>query len=151
MVDDAESTNEDGDIEVDVTDLVTSAKEMNTKTDDVIEKITNASSKIEDMINKVSNVEKNLEKMDSLVQQMQKLSKEVELMRPQTEEERRAALAKDSYPFSVTQDEYLEDMGPKTQTDLEGRPDKLSMMDNLVNDYNEVDIKHSFNNVGDKQ
>jgi len=162
LVDDAEgleepegdveaTTNDEGDIEIDVTELVNSTKEMNTKTDDVVSKITDTASKIESMISRVDGVEKSLNKMDSLIQQMQSLTKQVELMRPHTEEERRKVLAKDSYPFSVTQDEYLENMGPKTQTDLEGRPDKLSMMDNLVNDYNEVDIKHSFYNVEDKE
>jgi len=146
-----EPIEDEGDIEVDVTDLVNSTKEMNIKADDIVQKIVGTTTKIEDMINKVDGVEKSLQKMDSLVQQMQSLTKQVELMRPPTESERRKALAKDSYPFNVTQDDYAEGTGPKTQTDLEGRPDKLSMMDNLVNDYNETDIKHSFYNVEDKE
>ncbi len=154
MVDDTESTEEidsEGDIEVDVTDLVNSTKEMGTKTDDIVRKMTDAESKISAVSDKINNVERSLSKMDLLVQQMAKLANQVELMRPQTEKERREVLAKDSYPFSVTQDEYLEDMGPRTQTDLESKPDKLTMMDNLVNDYNETDIKHSFYNVEDKE
>lgn len=146
-----DETPEKGDIEVDVTDLVNSNKEMNAKTDDIVRKMTDTESKMASVSDKISDVEKSLSKMDLLIQQMVKLANQVELMRPQTEKERREALAKDSYPFSVTQDEYVEGMGPMTQTDLESKPDKLTMMDNLVNDYNETDIKHSFYNVEDKE
>lgn len=134
----------EGDVEVDVTELVNSTKEMAAKADDIVQKIASSSEKIEAIINKVNSVEQNLQKMDSLVQQMDALTKQVELMRPPTEEERRKVLAKDSYPFNVTQDEYMAGEGIKTQTDLEKRPDKMSMMDNLMNNYNETDIKNSF-------
>ena len=141
----------EGDVEVDVTELVNSTKEMAAKADDIVQKIANSSEKIEAIINKVNSVEQNLQKMDSLVQQMNALAKQVELMRPPTEEERRKVLAKDSYPFSVTQDEYMSGNAPKTQTDLENRPDKLSMMDNLMNNYNEADIKNSFYNSNNNE
>ena len=147
--DDLETTEtpapeEGGDIEVDVTELVNSTKEMAAKSEDIIQKIANSNQKIEDIINKVGRVEQNLEKMESLVQKMDAMAKQIELMRPPTEEERRKALAKDSYPFNVTQDEYLSGSGVKTQTDLETRPDKLSMMDSLMANYNEMDIRNSF-------
>jgi hypothetical protein len=146
-IDGLDTQAEDGDVEVDVTDLVNSTKEMAAKADDIVQKIANSSEKIEAIINKVNSVEQNLQKMDSLVQQMDALTKQVELMRPPTEEERRKVLAKDSYPFNVTQDEYMAGSGVKTQTDLEKRPDKMSMMDNLMNNYNETDIKNSFYSV----
>lgn len=141
----------EGDTEVDVTDLVNTSKELAGKTDSIMQKIVDSSSKIEAIINKVSGVEQGLQKMDSVIQQMNALTKQVELMRPPTEEERRKALAKDSYPFSVTQDEYMGGNAPKTQTDLENRPDKLSMMDSLMNNYNEMDIKNSFYNSNNNE
>ncbi len=134
----------EGDVEVDVTELVNSTKEMAAKADDIVQKIASSSEKIEAIINKVNGVEQNLQKMDALVQQMDALAKQVELMRPPTEEERRKVLAKDSYPFSVTQDEYMSGDGVKTQTDLEKKSDKMSMMDSLMNNYNETDVKNSF-------
>ena len=143
-IDGLDTQAEDGDIEVDVTDLVNSTKEMAAKSEDIIQKIANSNQKIEDIINKVGRVEQNLEKMEALVQKMDAMAKQVELMRPPTEEERRKALAKDSYPFNVTQDEYLSGSSVKTQTDLETRPDKLSMMDSLMANYNEMDIRNSF-------
>jgi hypothetical protein len=141
----------EGDTEIDVTDLVNTSKELAGKTDSIMQKIVDSSSKIEAIINKVSGVEQGLQKMDSVIQQMNALTKQVELMRPPTEEERRKALAKDSYPFSVTQDEYMGGNSAKTQTDLENRPDKLSMMDNLMNNYNEMDIKNSFYNSNNNE
>jgi hypothetical protein len=141
----------EGDTEVDVTDLVNTSKELAGKTDSIIQKISDSSNKIESIIAKVNGVEQGLQKMDSVIQQMNALTKQVELMRPPTEEERRKALAKDSYPFSVTQDEYMGGNAPKTQTDLENRPDKLSMMDSLMNNYNETDIKNSFYNSNNNE
>jgi len=141
----------EGDTEIDVTDLVNTSKDLSGKTDNIIQKIADASNKIESIIAKVNGVEQGLQKMDSVIQQMNALTKQVELMRPPTEEERRKALAKDSYPFSVTQDEYMGGNAPKTQTDLENRPDKLSMMDSLMNNYNETDIRNSFYNANNNE
>ena len=134
----------EGDTEIDVTELVNTSKELGAKTEDILQKITGTTDRINDVIAKVNGVEQSLQKMDSLIQQMNALTKQVELMRPATEEERRKVLAKDSYPFSVTQDEYMAGTGAKTQTDLENRPNKMSMLDNLMNNYNETDIKNSF-------
>ena len=44
----------EGDVEVDVTELVNSTKEMAAKADDIVQKIANSSQKIEDIINKVN-------------------------------------------------------------------------------------------------
>lgn len=140
----------EGDVEVDVTELVNSTKEMSSKADDIVQKMANSSEKFEAMLNKINGVEQSLQKMDSLVQQMDALTKQVEMMRPPTEEERRKVLAKDSYPFNITQDEYMAGTAVKNQTELEKRPDKMSMMDNLMNNYNEMDIRDSFYSSNNK-
>jgi hypothetical protein len=127
--------------EVDVTDLVNDTNEIKTK----IGTIEGGLSKIDGIISKVDNIENGLSKMDSLIGKMEMLAKQVELMRPPTEEERRKALANDSYPFSVTLDQYnsgVNDM--KTQTDLEQRS-KMSMLNSIMNDYNDVNVANSFN------
>lgn len=125
--------------EVDVTDLVNSTNEINSK----MEMLTTNLSKIEDIMSKVNAIETNLSKMDNMINQLQSLSKQVELMRPPTEEERRKALAKDSYPFNVTIDDYNKGASTKTQTDLENSS-KMSIMDTLMSDYNDMDIKKTF-------
>jgi len=126
--------------EIDVSDLVNNTQEINTK----IESLNANMSKINDIMGKVNAIEVSLTKMDDFVNQIQALSKQVELMRPPTEEERRKALAKDSYPFNISMDDYNKGAGEKNQTELEDNS-KMSMMDTLMNNYNEMDIKRSFN------
>jgi hypothetical protein len=126
--------------EVDVTDLVNNTKDINDK----IQGLSAGLEKINDIMGKITSIEGNLVKMDDLVGQMQSLAKQVELMRPPTEEERRKALAQDSYPFNVSIDDYNKGAGVKTQTDLENNS-KMSMFDTIMNDYSEMDVKKSFN------
>jgi hypothetical protein len=126
--------------EVDVTDLVNDTNEIKTK----IGAIEGGLSKIDGIISKVDNIENGLSKMDSLIGKMEALAKQVELMRPPTEEERRKALANDSYPFSVTLDQYNSGVNNvKTQTDLEQKS-KMSMLDNIMSDYSDSTVKDSF-------
>jgi hypothetical protein len=126
--------------EVDVTDLVNDTNEIKTK----IGTIEGGLSKIDGIISKVDNIENGLSKMDSLIGKMEALAKQVELMRPPTEEERRKALANDSYPFSVTLDQYNSGVNNvKTQTDLEQKS-KMSMLDNIMSDYSDSTVKDSF-------
>ena len=126
--------------EVDVTDLVNDTNEIKTK----IGAIEGGLSKIDGIISKVDNIENGLSKMDSLIGKMEMLAKQVELMRPPTEEERRKALANDSYPFSVTLDQYNSGVNNvKTQTDLEQKS-KMSMLDNIMSDYSDSTVKDSF-------
>jgi hypothetical protein len=126
--------------EVDVTDLVNDTNEIKTK----IEGISSSLERINDIMGKVTAIEGSLIKMDSVLGQLDALTKQVELMRPPTEEERRKALAQDSYPFNVSIDDYNKGLGAQTQTDLENSS-KMSMMDTLMNDYNEMEVKQSFN------
>lgn len=126
--------------EVDVTDLVNDTNEIKGK----ISSIESNLSKIDNIIGKVDNLTNNVSKMDDLIGKMEMLAKQVELMRPPTEEERRKALAKDSYPFSVTMDQYnsgANDM--KTQTDLE-QNSKMSMLNSIMNDYSDTAVRDSF-------
>lgn len=126
--------------EIDVTDLVNTTNDIKTKLDGV----TSGLGRINDIMSKVSDVETKLTKMDDLINQMQVLAKQVELMRPPTEEERRKALAKDSYPFNVSLDDYKSGSAIKNQTELENNS-KMSMMDTIMKDYNEMDVRRSFN------
>jgi hypothetical protein len=126
--------------EIDVTDLVNDTNEIKGK----ISSIEGNLSKMDTIMSKVDGLANNISKMDSLVQQMTALTQQVELMRPPTEAERRKALAKDSYPFNVSIDQYNNGEGVKTQTDLENKPNKMSMLDNLMADYNDATVKNSF-------
>jgi hypothetical protein len=125
--------------EIDVTDIVKSTDEIKGK----LESLTSNLEKINQAMDRVKAIETNLSKMDSLVSKMQELSKQVELMRPPTEEERAKATAEVSYPYNVTLDDYRQGLGVKNQTELENNS-KMSMLHNIMNDYNEDEVKNSF-------
>ena len=125
--------------EVDVTDLVNDTNEIKGKISSIESNLT----KMDSLMGKLDTIENNLGKMDALIGKMEAMAKQVELMRPPTEEERRKALTKDSYPYSVTIDQYNNNHGVKTQTDLENSP-KMNMLDTIMNDYNDGVVKDSF-------
>jgi hypothetical protein len=129
--------------EVDVTELVTGTNELKMKVEDVLTKVGQSTQQFSNLMSKVDAIQSNLTKMDSLVNKMQDLAKQVELMRPPTETERRKAVAKDSYPFSVTMDDYSNGVGDKTQTDMEKNP-RMSMLNTIMSDYNDSKVKDSF-------
>lgn len=126
-----------GDTEVDVTELVNATNSIAHR----IEKTTGSLQRIYDKIN---DLEGSLSKMDAVITKMGELEKQVQLMRPPTEDERRKALADKSYPYNVTNQDYLSGTGYKTQTAMEQKPEKMSMLDNLMSDYDRNEIKRSF-------
>ena len=138
-VDDTMGGDEDV-TEIDVTDLVNDTNEIKGK----ISSIEGNLAKMDTIMSKVDGLTSNISKMDTLIGKMEMLAQQVELMRPPTEAERRKALAKDSYPFNVSIDQYNNGEGVKTQTDLENKPNKMSMLDNLMADYNDTAVKNSF-------
>lgn len=137
--DDMGATDEDV-TEIDVTDLVNDTNEIKGKISSIEGNLT----KMDAIMGKVESLSSNMSKMDDVISKMEALAKQVELMRPPTEAERRKALAKDSYPFNVSIDQYNNGEGVKTQTDLESEPNKMSMLDNLMADYNDSTIRDSF-------
>lgn len=120
--------------------------EQDTEVDvtEIINKIQDSSNKLDMVFGKVAEIEIGLGKMDAIIAQMGELGRQVELMRPPTEDERRKALADKSYPYNVTQADAINGTGVKNQTQLEKKGDKLSMMDNLMSNYNKDDVKSSF-------
>lgn len=111
---------------------------------EIINKIQDSSNKLDMVFGKVAEIEMGLGRMDAIIAQIGELGKQVELMRPPTEDERRKALADKSYPYSLTQVDAINGTGIKNQTQLEKKGDKLSMMDNLMSNYNKEDVKSSF-------
>lgn len=129
--------------EVDVTDLVNNSNEVKMKVQDMLSKVDQTSQQFSSLMNRVGAIEANVNKMDVLVNKMQDLAQQVELMRPPTEAERRKAVAKESYPFSVTMDDYAKGQGEKNQTEMEKNP-KMSMMKTLMQNYNDGEVRDSF-------
>jgi len=135
---------DEGTTEVDVTDLVNNTNELKMKVGDAITKMDQSAQNFNSIINKVNAIEMNMGKMDSLIGQMEQLAKQVGLMRPPTEGERRQAMTKDSYPYNVSLEDYEKGLGAKNQTELEKRDPKMSMMKTIMSDYNDSTVKDSF-------
>ena len=131
------STEGQEDTEIDVTELVNT-------TNSIAHRIEKTAGSLQRIYDKINDLEGNLGKMDAIISQMNKLEKQVELMRPPTESERRRALTDKSYPYSVTNQDYLEGVGYKNQTSMEHKPDRMSMMDTLMSNYDKNDVKKSF-------
>lgn len=125
------------DVEIDVTDIVNDTKEL-------VKQTHRSLNRLQMVFDKINDIDGKLNKMDGIIQKMNDLEKQVELMRPPTEDERRKAMAAKSYPYNLTDDDYLEGNGYKNQTELEGKPDKMSMMDALMSNYDRNDVKKSF-------
>lgn len=131
------STN---DTEIDVTELVNTTKGIAHR----IEKITDNIQNLQRMYDKINDMQSSLSKMDTVIAKMGEMEKQIQLMRPPTEDERRKALADKSYPYNVTSQDYLSGKGYKNQTNMENKPDKMSMMDTIMSDYDRNDVKRSF-------
>lgn len=125
------------DTEVDVTELVNA-------TNSIAQRIEKTTGSLQRIYDKINDLEGSLSKMDAVISKMGELEKQVQLMRPPTEDERRKALADKSYPYNVTNQDYLGGDGYKTQTAMEQKPDKMSMMDSLMANYDKNEIKKSF-------
>jgi hypothetical protein len=125
------------DTEVDVTELVNA-------TNTIAQRIEKTTGSLQRIYDKINDLEGSLSKMDAVITKMGELEKQVQLMRPPTEDERRKALADKSYPYNVTNQDYMGGSGYKTQTAMEQKPDRMSMMDSLMSDYDKNDIKRSF-------
>lgn len=125
------------DTEVDVTELVNA-------TNSIAQRIEKTTGSLQRIYDKINDLEGSLSKMDAVIVKMGELEKQVQLMRPPTEDERRKALADKSYPYNVTNQDYLGGSGYKTQTAMEQKPNKMSMMDSLMLDYDKNEIKRSF-------
>lgn len=133
-----------GDTEVDVTDLVRGIEDANNSANDTKMSIENVTQQISDMLSKVGDLENRLGVMDQLLSKVDQLNLTVDKMRPPTETERIEALKQKSYPYSVAPEDYLNQTGEKTATDLEKRQTKLSFKD-ILSDFNASDVRSSFN------
>jgi len=128
-------------MELDVTELVNTNKEILTKVDKTQEDIVTSHRNIERAFEKLQKMETSINNMSDSIKIIDDLRIEISRLRPPTEDERRAALAKDSYPFNIPINQYNQEDIPKTQTDLEK---KQMTLWNAINNYNELDIQKSF-------
>lgn len=124
--------------ELEITDLVKSQKNIETKQEEYFE---NLFKHLEDLESKLSN-------MDQIVTKLNDLEAKVEKYRVKTPEEKLELRSLDSGPFNQKLSDFFEDK----EIDLEksGKNDYV-LTKNDVEGYSPIDIKKSFRDFGDEQ
>jgi len=124
--------------ELEITDLVKSQKNIETKQEEYFE---NLFKHLEELEGKLSN-------MDSIVSKLNDLEAKVEKYRTKTPEEKLELRSLDSGPFNQKLSDFFEDK----EIDLEksGKNDYILTQDD-VEGYSPIDIKKSFRDFGDEQ
>ena len=121
----------EGTEELDVTELVTTQKDISDKQDEYMESMF---SKLEDLTSKLS-------QMDNILQKIDNLEQKVEKYRQKSPEEKLQLRSLDSYPFNQKlTDFFMDKQGEFEQT---GKEEYILTSDEVEN-YSDGDIKKSF-------
>jgi hypothetical protein len=121
--------------ELDITELVTAQKDIQSKQDDYFE----------NLFGQISNLESKLSEMDSIMNKLNSLESKIEKYREKTPEEKLELRTYDSYPFNQKLSQFFDDK--KDEMEKTGKNDYVLTADE-VTDLNVNDIKTSFQNPG---
>jgi hypothetical protein len=130
--------DESGSEELDITDLVNSQKEIQTKQDDYFGQLFG---QLEELTSKLAD-------MDNIVDKINQLEMKVEKYRNKTPEEKLELRSLDSYPFNQKLTDFFEDK----EEDLEktGKNEYILTSDEVEN-YSPSEIKKTFTPPADQQ
>lgn len=117
--------------ELDVTELVTSQKNVEQKQEEYFDTL----------FNQLSTLEKKLGEMDQIMSKLNSLENKIERYREKTPQEKLELRAYDSYPFNQKLSDFFQDK--KEEMELTGKHDYVLTADE-VTDINVNDIKNSF-------
>ena len=129
--DKGDSEEGDGTEELDITDLVKSQSNIETKQDDYFE----------NLFGQLSNLESKLSEMDSIMSRLNSIESKIEKYRTKTPEERLELRTYDSYPFNQKLSDFFDDK--KIEMEKTGKKDYVLTSDE-VEDINPTDIRGSF-------
>ena len=130
-VTDSEPTEESGTEELDITDLVTSQKDIQSKQDEFMNT----------MFEKLSDLESKLGAMDSIFDKINSIENKIEKYRQKSPEEKLQLRSLDSYPYNQKlTDFFMDKQGEFEQT---GKEEYILTSDEVEN-YSDGDIKKSF-------
>lgn len=121
----------EGTEELDVTDLVTSQKNIESKQEEYFD----------NLFNQISNLEQKLSEMDNIVNKLNSLENKIEKYRQKTPEEKLELRTYDSYPFNKKLSDFFVDK--QEEMEKTGKNDYILTPDE-VTDINVDDIKKSF-------
>jgi molecular chaperone GrpE (heat shock protein) len=126
-----ESTNDNGSEELEITDLVNSQKNIETKQEEYFE----------NLFNQLSNLEAKLGEMDNVMNKLNSLESKIEKYREKTPQEKLELRAYDSYPFNQKLSQFFDDK--QDEMEMTGKNEYVLTSDE-VEDINSSDIKNSF-------
>lgn len=133
--------NEDEEV-IDVDDITNAQEKMNTKVNHVGKDLGAVDDKIEKLM-------QSLEKMEQMIdtnnQEISQFKQEFEKRNP-TQVEKLKLRSLDSYPFSITPQDYWAKKGldPNSNYSADGEDDNFEITNNDVDNFNERDIERSF-------
>lgn len=117
--------------ELDITDLVKSQEQIQTKQEEYFE----------NLFSQISNLENKLKEMDSIVNKLNALENKIEKYREKTPQEKLELRTYDSYPFNQKLSDFFDDK--KEEMELTGKRDYVLTSDQ-VTDIRDNEIKDSF-------
>lgn len=131
-----EEKGEGGTEELDITDLVTSQKNVETKQEEYFSKL----------FSQLENLESKLSEMDKVVTTLNSLEAKIEKYRPKTPQEKLELRSLDSFPFNQKLTDFFDDK----QEDIEksGKNEYILTTDE-VEDFSPSEIKSTFNKFDD--
>ena len=130
-VTDSEPTEESGTEELDITDLVTSQKDIQSKQDEFMNT----------MFEKLSDLESKLGAMDSIFDKINSIENKIEKYRQKSPEEKLQLRSLDSYPYNQKLTDFF--MDKSEELEKTGKNEYV-LTDDEVENYSEKDVKDSF-------
>ena len=135
------STGAEGDVEVDITDLVTSTKDTNDKLDGTNQFLNNILQKFGELEGKMSTIDQIVAKIDGIEHEVEK--------RLPTPVEKLELRSLDSFPYTIKLSDFWnqknQEMGITNDTNPNEDDDTLTLtQDKVMSDYNPLSIKSSF-------
>ena len=127
----AEPESDMGTEELDITDLVTTQKDMSSKQEEYMET----------MMDRLNDLTSKLEDMDQILQKINNLEHKVEKYRQKSPEEKLHLRSLDSYPYNQKLTDFF--MDKEIEMEKTGKNDYVLTPDEVEN-YSESDIKKSF-------
>lgn len=131
-IEDGDSTDTGGGTEeLDITELVTTQKDIQSKQEEYMNS----------MMEKLNNLENKLSQMDSIFEKINSIEDKVEKYRPKSPEEKLQLRSLDSYPYNQKLSDYFTEKEPQMQQ--QGKEQYILTPDDVEN-YDKSSVRKSF-------
>jgi hypothetical protein len=140
--DDMSMDSMDSTEEIDITDLVNMTKNIKNDLDNNKQDNSMVIGKMDDVSTKSTDLEQKLAQMDAVMSKIDELGSKVEMMKPETPQEKLEMRSLDSYPFNQKPQEFFAQKQGEMQAT--GKNEYVLTKDDVEN-YSQDEVKTSFN------